>query len=247
MAQSLLRRLISGTRQMLAVQLLVAVLAVALAGWTLTVTSEVIRERDRLNERVVLLEGELAVRGIVVPDGPSVVSSPGSRGYPNEVGPALRQAGSDAERASDSGFDPRDLLEEVFSAAPPLRVLVLHARSPVEGDIAQNLVTNLGDSDVRVIVNVMGPRDPQQSGYVYYDGRQSRAAAGLVARFNDAARRAEIAEWSAQPRALALPAEGEFTADRVDIVLPPLPRPPPPAPPPAEPPRPPAFDPPIER
>lgn len=223
MTQSLLRTLISGTRQMLAAQLFVAVLAVALAGWTLAVTNEVIRERDRLNERVVQLEEELAVRGIVVPDGTSVVSTPGSRGYPNEIGPELRQAGSDAEAAEDSRFDPRDILGDIFSAAPPLRMVVLHARNETDGVAAQRLVEDLGAEEVRIIVNVMGPRDPQQSGYFYYDGRQSRAAAALVARFNDAARRAEIPQWSAQPRAVALPAGGEFTADRLDIVLPPLP------------------------
>ena len=222
MAQSLLRTLLSGTRQMLATQLFVSVLAVALVGWTLVVTNEVIRERDRLRERVVLLEEELAARGIVVPSGPSVVSSPGSRGYPNEVGPALRQAGTGAD-ADQASFDPREILDDIFAPAPPLRTLVLHARSDADGEAAQRLGAELGDAEVRVIVNVMPPREPQQSGYVYYDGRQSRSAAALVARFNDAARRAEIPHWSAQPRALALPAEGEFTADRVDIVLPPLP------------------------
>ena len=221
MAQSLLRTLISGTRQMLATQLFVSVLAVALVGWTLVVTNEVIRERDRLRERVVLLEEELAARGIVAPSGPSVVSSPGSRSYPNEVGPALLQAGSNSE--AGPSFDPREILDDLFAPAPPLRTLVLHARSEADGEAAQRLGAELGDADMRVIVNVMPPREPQQSGYVYYDGRQSRSAAALVARFNDAARRAEIAQWSAQPRALALPAEGEFTADRLDIVLPPLP------------------------
>lgn len=223
MAPSLLRTLVSGTRQMLAAQLFVSVLAVALVGWTLVVTNEVIRERDRLRERVVLLEEELAARGIVAPSGPSVVSSPGSRGYPNEVGPALRQAGSVAEAAAQSNFDPREILDDIFAPAPPLRILVLHARNEADGETAQRLGAELGDAELGVIVNVMPPREPQQSGYVYYDGRQSRAAAALVARFNDAARRAEIAQWSAQPRALALPAEGEFTAERVDIVLPPLP------------------------
>jgi hypothetical protein len=242
MAQSLLKRLVSGTRQMLAVQVFVSVLAVALAGWTLAITNEVIRERDHLRERVVLLEGELATRGIVVPSGPAVVSSPGSRGYPNEVGPALRQAAAAEDASTESGFDARDILGDIFAPAPPLRVLVLHARNDADGDAAQRLGADLGDADVRVIVNVMAPREPQQSGYVYYDGRQSRAAAALVARFNDAARRTEIPQWSAQPRALALPAEGEFTPDRVDIVLPMLP----PAPPSPAPLTPPPFEPPIE-
>ncbi len=228
MARSLVSSLLSGTRQMLATQLFVSVLAVALAGWTLAVTNEVIRERDRLRERVVQLEEELAARGIVAPSAPTVVSSPSSRGYPNEVGPVLRQAGSDAEAAPQSNLDPRNILGDLFAPAPPLRTLVLHARSEPDGEAAQRIGGELGADDVRVIVNVMGPRDPQQAGYVYYDGRQSRAAAALVARFNDVARRAEIPRWSAQLRGQALPDEGEFSADRVDIVLPPLP--PPPAP-----------------
>lgn len=217
---------------MLAVQLFVSVVAVALAGWTLAVTNEVMRDRDRLRDRVVQLEGELAARGIVVPSGPTVVSTPDLRGrtYPNEVGDTLRRAGVTADAGADAGFDPRGILGDIFAPAPALRTLVLHARSDHDANVARPLGAALnGAEDLQVIINVMRPRDPQQSGYVYYDGRQSRAAAALVARFNDAARRAEIPQWSAQPRALALPAEGEFTADRVDIVLPALP---PPAPPP---------------
>jgi hypothetical protein len=240
-ARSLLRALVSGTRQMLAVQLFVGVVAVALAGWTLAITRDVMRERDRLRERVVQLESELGSRGILVPDGPSVVNSPGTRGYPNEIGPALRQAGSNAE-PDQSSFDPRDLLGDIFAPAPPLHTLVLHARSEPDGETAQRVAAELDGEGVNVIVNVMARREPQQSGYVYYDGRQSRAAAALVARFNDAARRAEIPQWSAQPRALALPADGEFTSDRLDIVLPMLP----PAPPAAAPLTPPPFTPPIE-
>lgn len=226
MARSLLRALTGGTRQMLAAQLFVGVLAVALAGWTLAITSQVIRERDRLRERVVQLESELGTRGIVVPTDAAVVRTPGAQAYPNEVGPALRQAGSSAPPAQ-SAFDPRELLGDLFSPAPPVRTLVLHARSDGDGEAARQLGEEIAaGANVRVIVNVMTPRDPQQAGYVYFDGRQSRAAAALVAQFNDAARRAEIPLWSAQPRGVALPAEGEFTPDRVDIVLPPLPPPP---------------------
>jgi hypothetical protein len=229
MARSMLRALVSGTRQMLGAQLFVSVLAIALAGWTLTVTNEVIGERDRLRERVVQLEGEFAARGIVVPSAPAVVESADrTQTYPDEVGPTLRQAGSGAP--AGPGFDPRGILDDIFAPAPPLRTLVLHVRAEDDGEVAQRLGGELGGESVRVIVNVMQPRDPQQPGYVYYDGRQSRAAAALVARFNDAARRAEIPQWSAQPRAQALPAAGEFTAERLDIVLPALPQPPEPAP-----------------
>jgi hypothetical protein len=227
-ARSVLRSLVSGTRQMLAVQLFIGVVAVALAGWTLAITNDVMRERDRLRERVVLLESELGARGILVPDGPAVVSSPGTRGYPNEIGATLS---ADAETPAESSFDPRALLGDLFAPVPPLGTMVLHARSEADGEAARRIAAALYADDLRVLVNVMRPREPQQSGYVYYDGRQSRAAAALVARFNDAARRADIPQWSAQPRALALPAVGEFTADRLDIVLPALPPPPPPPPP----------------
>jgi hypothetical protein len=44
-----------------------------------------------------------------------------------------------------------------------------------------------------------------------------------VGLFHETARRLEIAQWSAQLRGTALPAQGEFTADRLDIILPPLP------------------------
>jgi hypothetical protein len=60
---------------------------------------------------------------------------------------------------------------------------------------------------------------------MYYDGRQSRAAAALVQQFNDVAREEDIAAWAAQLRGTALPARGEYAAGRIDIVLPPLPTP----------------------
>jgi hypothetical protein len=64
--------------------------------------------------------------------------------------------------------------------------------------------------------------DTRQSGYSYFDGRQNRAAAALMQRFHDIARENEVAAWSAQLRGNALPAQGEYTADRMDVVLPPL-------------------------
>jgi hypothetical protein len=78
--------------------------------------------------------------------------------------------------------------------------------------------------DLRVVIDVMQPRDQRESGYAYFDGRQSRAAAALVQQFHDVARQQEIAVWSAQLRGTALPAQGEYTADRLDLVLPPLPQ-----------------------
>jgi hypothetical protein len=218
MARSLLRALVSGTRQMLAAQLFVSVAAVALAGWTLAVTSQAIQERDRLRERVVQLEGELGARGIVAPPAPAVVSAPAPSPalYPAEVG-----------LTPETGVSfPQQILSDLFAPPPPLRTLVLHARSEADAQTARQLAQDVaGEGALDVIVHVTAAGRP--SLYAYYDGRQSRSAAAVMARFNDAARRAEIPQWSAQLRGQALPAQGEFTAVRLDIVLPPLPEPPP--------------------
>lgn len=225
MTRSLLRALVSGTRQMLATQLFVSVLAVALAGWTLAVTSEVIRERDRLRDRVVQLEQELGARGVLAPPAPTVVSNSSAAQtlYPPEVGLQTVEAG---------GFQPQQIIGDLFAPAPPLQTLVLHPRSQADAAMLQPVANDLRGGGLNVVVHVAAAHDPRQSAYVYYDGRQSRAAAEIVARFNDSARRAEIPQWSAQLRGQALPANGEFSAERLDIVLPALP---PPAPAPAEP------------
>ena len=55
-----------------------------------------------------------------------------------------------------------------------------------------------------------------------FEPRKIAAAADVVQQLQDAARRAEIAPWSVQLRGVALPASGEYTADRLDVVLPPL-------------------------
>jgi hypothetical protein len=216
---------------MLAAQLFASVVAVALAGWTLAITNDVMSERDRLRERVVQLEGELGARGIVVPPATAVVNERGDGDdiYPAEIG-FYRPA------ASDQGFDPRQIFTDLFAPPPALRTLVIHARSEQDGEAARRLAEGFAaNADLQVTVNVVSARDPRQSGYVYYDGRQSRHAAELVARFTDDARRAEIPQWSAQLRGRALPTQGEFTVDRLDIILPPLPPAPAPIEPPIEP------------
>jgi hypothetical protein len=238
MARSILQAFVSGTRQVLAAQLVVSIGAVALAGWTLAITNEVIRERDRLRERVIQLEEEMGTRGIVVPSPPAVVGGPSraEAAYPGEVGleaEATPEASVDAAPepapeapASDSSFNPGQIFTELFAPPPPMRTLVLHARTERDAAVASRLAEELRRAtEMRVVVRIMPPRDQRQSGYAYYDGRQSRAAAALVARFNDLARQHEIASWSAQLRGVALPAQGEYTADRADIVLPALPAP----------------------
>jgi hypothetical protein len=238
MAGSLLRAFVGGTRQVLTVQLFVSIAAVALAGWTLGVTNELIRERDRLRERVIQLEEDMGARGIVVPSTPTVVDTappPAEDAYPGPVGlgdqtpqtPAA-DGQSDTTTTSPEGrtFNPGQIVTDLFAPAPPMRTVVLHARNERDAALARRVGERLAQAaNVRVIVNTIAPRSQQQSGYAYFDGRQSRAAADLVTQFNTIARENEIAPWSAQLRGTALPEQGEYTADRLDIVLPPLPQP----------------------
>jgi hypothetical protein len=237
MARSLLKALVSGTRQILAAQLVIAILAVALAGWTLGVTGGVIRERDQLKARVIQLETAMGGQGIVVPPMPATVdasaAAASAAAYPPSIGAVPRDAHgvrivsgaqNDARAsAAPNDFNPARVIAEIFTPPPPLRTLVLHARGPGAAAIAQRVASDLRDQDVNVAVDVLPEHDQRQSNYAYFDGRQSRAAAAIVSLFNDAARRAAIAPWSAQLPGVALPTQGEYTADRVDIVLPALP------------------------
>jgi hypothetical protein len=260
MANSPLYAFISGTRAMLAAQLVVCVGAVALSGWTLGVTNQLIRERDRLQERVIQLEETIASRGDIPPAPTAVVepvTTPDSdvvypRSIDNAVAPST--AAENAPAAADSATPrpppedgapqterpaaaapPRDLgsiVSSLFGPAPPLRTIVLHVRAREDAHAASAIARALQEGgDKRVLIDVMPAGDPRQSGYAYFDGRQSRPAADVVARFHEAARALQIAQWSAQLRGTALPAQGEYGADRLDIVLPPLPaRPAEPAP-----------------
>lgn len=245
MARSVIGALVSGTRGMLSAQLFVSIVGIALAGWTLTITNEVIRERDRLRERVVQLESSMAERGVVVPPTPAVVNTPvaPSSVYPSAVGDALNAPAADstvpittappnaAPAPAASARDLGEVITDLFAPPPPMRVIVLHVRDQADAAAAQRIGEELSrDSDLSAVVVVMAPRDPRHSGYAYFDGRQNRATAELVAQFHDVARRAGIAPWSAQLRGVALPSQGEYTADRLDIVLPPLPQAEPPAP-----------------
>lgn len=250
MARSLLGSFVGGTRQMLSVQLFVSIGAVALAGWTLGITNDLIRDRDRLRERVIQLEESLTARGITVPATPAVVDQtppPADSPYPPSVTlpePAPVDVRNEAPEAADPSkptepapsapategraephpFNPGQILGELFAPPPPMRTIVLHVRAEEDAAVAQSIARTLSQSgQVRVAVDIMAPRDPRSSGYSYFDGRQSRDAASLVAQFNDIARGFEIAPWSAQLRGVALPAQGEYGADRLDIVLPPLP------------------------
>lgn len=221
MARPVLSQFVNGARQLLAVQLITAVLAVALAGWTLGVTSGLIRERERLRERVAQLEEALVTNDVVVPSAATVVATPNQSprdAYPPSVQQAARRATSEA-----SGFNPAQIITDLFTPAPAMALIIVHVRGEAEARIAAPIVDALRQGgDVEIVVNQMTARDPRPAGYAYYDGRQSGAAAGWMQRFHDSARGNEVAPWSAQLRGVALPAQGEYAADRMDIVLPAL-------------------------
>ncbi len=221
MARSVLHRFVSGARQVLAAQLVIAVLAVALAGWTLGVTSTLIRERDRLRDRVGQLEETLVAHDVVVPSTATVVATPAQNtrnAYPPAAPQAARAGAGDA-----SGFNPAQIITDLFTPAPAMALIIVHVRSEAEARIAAPIVETLEQAgDVRVAINQMAARDQRPAGYAYFDGRQSGAAAALMQRFHDSARSNEVAPWSAQLRGVALPAQGEYAADRMDIVLPAL-------------------------
>lgn len=245
MARSLLEALVRGTRQMLTVQLIASVAAIALAGWTLAITNEVIRERDQLRQRVIQLEAAMGSQGLVVPAKPATLDRPAlsreDNGYPPSIGGVGAMHAENvlvvtgAQRtptpAQSGGFNATRVLQDIFTPPPPMRALVVHAHGLEDAAAAERVAHDLRDGEVGVIIDVLAEHDQHQAGYAYFDGRQSQAAAALVAKFNDAARRAEIALWSAQLEGVALPSVGEYTADRVDIVLPALPAPAPSAPP----------------
>lgn len=275
MARSLLGSFVSGTRQMLAVQLFASVGAVALAGYTVAVTNNAIRERDRLAERVIVLEEALGQAGVAppqaapIPDAPTETLYPPSLEQSTDVTPELDGEAPPANGATTAppvavveqpvephaperpppqtpnetpgqtappqnadgatvtpqapAFDPTQVLRDLLTPPPPLRTIVLHVRARTDVDEAQRVARALSANGMAVSIDIMPANDPRQSGYSYYHGRQSRPAAEAVQRVQDAARSAEIAAWSVQLRGTALPASGEYSADRLDVVLPPLP------------------------
>lgn len=223
--RSLLQGLVNGTRQMLAVQLVLSILLIALAGWTLTITNETARERDALRDRVVQLEQMMAQRGEIPPPPPVAVVASGQSPYPGSIAQARTIAG-EAEALSTDARDLGDYFDALFAPAPPISTVVLHVRTADDGAVAEQLAQSLhANAQIRTAVRVMASADTNSPGYVYFDGRQNRAAAALVARVHDTAREAGVAAWAAQIQGVALPAQGEYSADRLDIVLPPLPAP----------------------
>lgn len=272
MAGSILSSFVSGTRQMLAVQLFVSVGAVALAGYTLGVTNNVIRDRDRLNDRVIQLEEALAERGVMPPQAipRPVRESEGAPGYlsppveqevvvdetteapeqpsPNDVTPPVQETTTPTPTAPANPATPTptqtadatpqepqaqpqnpsldlatQVLRDLLTPPPALRTVVLHVRSRADYDEAQQIAQRMAGSNLRISIAIREPNDQTATGYAYYHGRQSRPAAEVAQRVQDAARGAEIAAWAVQLRGTALPAQGDYTADRIDVVLPALP------------------------
>lgn len=226
----MLGSLVRGARAVLTAQLLVGIFTVALAGWTLGITNELLRERDRLRTRVVQLEETMTSRGMVAPPPPPIVDARPAAD-PAAYPPSLAQtAGAGAGPSSGGERSLTRFFGSLFSPPPRVQTVVLHVRSSVDADIAAPIAQALGrEAGVRTLTNVLPAGDTRLSGYVYYDGRQSSAAADMVTQFHDLARRAEVAPWSAQLRGTALPGRDEYGAARLDLVLPPLPAPPAPA------------------
>ena len=223
MARSVLNRFVNGARQVMALQLIIAVGAVALGGWTLGLTNDLLRERERLRTRVVQLEETLVSNDIVVPSTANVVESSTPQRTRNAYPPSAPQAAAQGAPIGDGAFNPGQVIGDLFTPPPPMRVVVVHVRGEAEARIAAPIVQELAQAgDVRFVLAQMAARDPRASGYSYFDGRQSSAAAALVQRFQDSARRNDVAPWSAQLRGVALPAQGEYSADRLDIVAPAL-------------------------
>lgn len=238
--KSVLSSFVTSTRSLLVAQLIACIGAVALAGWTLGVTDQVLRERNRLQERVIQLEEAMAASGVIPPPPTAVVAAPTTLGdavYPGSISNAralTTSAEAEGSPREDAAAQQNisSVITSLFGPAPPLRIVVLHVRAETDLAAAERIASELQSSDVQTLINIMAAGDQRPSGYAYFDGRQSRTAADFVARFHDLAREQQVAQWSAQLRGTALPARNEYSADRLDIVLPPLP---PPAPEPVEP------------
>ncbi len=227
MARPMLTRFVSGARQLLAVQLIIAVCAIALAGWTLGVTNDLVRERERLRVRVAQLEETLVANDVVVPSSTNTVMA-SSQQRARDVYPPSISEGAQSAAVDDPGFNPGQMISDLFTPPPPMRHVLLHARSEADVRAAAAIAAALEQEMPEIAVRVAAApvRDQRQSGYAYYDGRQSATASALVQRFHEIARRSNVAPWSAQLRGVAMPAQGEYAPDRLDIILPALPAPP---------------------
>jgi hypothetical protein len=172
MARSLLQGFVTGTRALLAAQLIVCVGAVALAGWTLGVTSEVMRERNRLQERVIQLEETMAARGdsppppaaVVAPvaNAQSDIAYPGSIADAVEVSNTAQQASARVAASDTSQRSISNVITSLFGPAPPLRTVVLHVRTTSDVQTAQAVAADLQQSGAHLLINIMPEGDQQR-------------------------------------------------------------------------------------
>jgi hypothetical protein len=124
--------------------------------------------------------------------------------------------------ATTAPFDPSAIISALLPP-PKLHLVVLHVHSDAERAIAERVVREMGDSGLQVTIDVLPRTDTHPPAYAYFDARQSRPAQEIAQRIQLAARRAEISAWTASLSGFSLPASAEYTVDRVDFVLPPLP------------------------
>ena len=202
MADGLLQRFVRGVRQVVALQLIIALFAVALAGWTLGVTGELMRERESLRARVAQLEETLVSNDVVVPSAANVLETPMQRA--RNAYPPAAPAGAELGVVAESEASALRIISDLFTPAPAMAVVIVHVRNDAEARIAAPIAELFAQqSSLRVLISIMPPRDPRGPGYFYFDGRQSGAAAALMQSFHDIARGAEVAPWSAQVLAQA--------------------------------------------
>ncbi len=136
MAKSLLNGFVSSTRALLIAQLIACVGVVALAGWTLGVTDQVLRERNRLQERVIQLEEAMASSGVIPPTPAAVVSTVnrGDTVYPGSI---------DGARATPGEQNIGSVITNLFGPAPPIEIVVLHVRAEADVDVAMRVAAVL--------------------------------------------------------------------------------------------------------
>lgn len=250
MARSVFKSFVGGVRGMLSLQLFLTASAAGVAGYTMLVTTDAMRERDALLERVTTLEAEIErITGAppaqdlrpldIMPEVPldPVDEAPLEEPTPQPAPETPTETPDEPTgrdpieprpdpvtppRAETPALDLGQVLRDALTQAPPLRTLVLHVRSQNDHAAAQRIVRELAGSDLNVTIDVMPPRDPRNSGFAYFDARQARPATAMARRVQDIAQRNQFTAWAATLRGVSLPASGEYTADRLDIVLPPL-------------------------
>ncbi len=167
MAKSLLSTFVTSTRALLIAQLIACVGAVALAGWTLGVTNQVLRERNRLQERVIQLEEAMASSGVIPPPPAAVVATQGDGAYPGSIAnarePAATTETGDEVVAAASERNIGSVITSLFGPAPPLRTVVLHVRAETDFAAAEAIARQLQADGVRALINVMTAMSNQKT------------------------------------------------------------------------------------